>query len=250
MKIARFKYEGNVHYGIVEGATVYLAEGSPFEELRPGKTGVKLADVALLAPCVPGKAVCIGLNYRDHANEFGLTIPQSPVVFIKPSTSVIGPGEFIEYPAQSSRVDYEAELTVVIGRRTRNVTEAEALDYVLGYTCGNDVTARDLQPKDGQWTVAKSFDSFLPVGPWIETELDPANTPVRALLNGERKQSSTTANLIFPIPYLISYLSAIMTLEPGDLIMSGTPSGVGPMKKGDEIVIEIEGIGSLSNRVR
>jgi 2-keto-4-pentenoate hydratase/2-oxohepta-3-ene-1,7-dioic acid hydratase in catechol pathway len=250
MKIVRFAHEGSEHYGILEGNEVRLASGSPFDRLVPGSRTLPLSKVALLAPCSPSKALCIGLNYRDHAIEFNLPIPTTPVVFIKPSTCVPAPGGLIEKPAMSARLDYEAELVVVIGKKARHVPAEKAADYILGYTCGNDVTARDLQPKDGQWTVAKSFDTFLPFGPWIETELDPGTVGVRAILNGVEKQRSSTANLIFPVPELVAYLSEVMTLLPGDIIMTGTPSGVGPMNSGDEIVIDIEGIGRLSNRVR
>lgn len=249
MKLARYSKDGVENFGIVENGMVFPAKGTLFEGLSPAGSPVPLADVKLLAPCKPQKAVCIGLNYRDHANELNLAIPASPVVFIKPSTSVTDPGANIEYPAMSSRVDYEGELVVVIGRKAKNIKEADATDYILGYTCGNDVTARDLQPKDGQWTVAKSFDTFLPFGPWIETDVDPSALKIGAFLNGVRVQSSSTSNLIFPVPFLVSYLSKIMTLEPGDIIMTGTPSGIGPMARGDRIVIEIEGIGSLSNQV-
>ncbi|MHB0897745.1 MAG: fumarylacetoacetate hydrolase family protein [Spirochaetales bacterium] len=250
MKIVRFLHEGAERYGIVEGSSVRLAEGGLFDRLELTGTTFPLADLTLLSPTRPGKAVCIGLNYRDHAIEFGLPIPKTPVVFIKPSTCVIAPSETIIRPAMSERVDFEAELVVVIGKKAKNVQAGEAERYILGYTCGNDVTARDLQPKDGQWTVAKSFDTFLPFGPWIETELDPSAIAVRAILNGELRQSSNTSNLIFPVPELIAFLSSVMTLEPGDIIMTGTPSGVGPMKAGDEIVVEIEGIGRLANKVR
>lgn len=181
--------------------------------------------------------------------ELGLALPKSPVLFLKPSTSLIGPGDTIIYPDMSQRVDYEAELVVVIGKKAHCVSENEAFEYVVGYTCGNDVTARDLQPKDGQWTVSKSFDTFMPLGPWIETDLDPSHLSIRAILNSEIRQSSHTGNLIFSVPELIAYISRIMTLEPGDVIMTGTPSGIGPMQKGDRIAIEIEGIGILENTV-
>lgn len=249
MKIARYSRQGLTGYGIVEGERLLPASGDLFGGLEPSGPALALSDIRLLAPCAPSKAICIGLNYRDHAEEFGLPIPASPVVFIKPSTSVIGPGDPIVYPSMSSRVDYEAELVVVIGRQARNVDESEALDYVLGYTCGNDVTARDLQPKDGQWTIAKSFDTFLPLGPWIETDLNPGDLRIEAYLDGARKQSSRTSHLIFTVPRLISYLSQVMTLLPGDIIMTGTPSGISPMAIGSEITVEIEGIGRLTNRV-
>jgi len=250
MKIVRFIHEGAERYGIIEGSSVRLATGTPFDLLEPTGITIPLADLKLLSPTRPGKALCIGLNYRDHAVEFGLPIPKTPVVFIKPSTCVIAPLDTILRPAMSERVDFEAELVVVIGKKAKDVPAEAAADYILGYTCGNDVTARDLQPKDGQWTIAKSFDTFLPFGPWIETELNPRAVGVRAILNGEVKQASNTSNLIFPVPELIAFLSSVMTLEPGDIIMTGTPSGVGPMKAGDEIAVEIEGIGRLVNKVR
>jgi 2-keto-4-pentenoate hydratase/2-oxohepta-3-ene-1,7-dioic acid hydratase in catechol pathway len=250
MKIVRFILDDLIHYGVVEGTQINVAEGNPFQGMKVTSAKVSLSEVKLLPPCMPSKALCIGLNYRDHAEEFGFPIPASPVVFIKPPSSVLSPFGLIDYPSLSARVDFEAELVVVIGKKARHIEVENASDYILGYTCGNDVTARDLQPKDGQWTVAKSFDTFLPLGPWIETELDPSDLRVTATLNGELKQSSSTRNLIFDVPHLLSYLSSIMTLEPGDIIMTGTPSGVGPMKSGDRIVVEIKGIGSLENTVR
>ena len=176
--------------------------------------------------------------------------PENPILFLKPATAVIGPNEPILYPAQSQRVDYEAEWGVVISRLARNVKAASANDYILGYTCCNDVSARDLQIKDGQWTRAKSFDTFSPIGPWIETELDPSNLVVQGILNGKIVQNSNTANLIFTVPELVCFISSIMTLLPGDVIATGTPSGIGPMQKGDEIVISVQGIGELKNFVR
>lgn len=250
MKILRYEKEGRIYHGFLEGQVIIRAEGDIDRGLAATHQQDALSEVRLLSPCLPTKGVCIGLNYRDHARELGLALPTSPVVFLKPSTSLIGPGDWIDYPELSQRVDYEAELVVVIGKKTKNVQKERALEYVLGYTCGNDITARDLQPKDGQWTVAKSFDTFMALGPWIETDLDPSNLKIRALLNGVQKQSSTTANLIFCVPELVSWLSRIMTLLPGDVIMTGTPSGIGPMQKGDEIAIEIEGIGRLINTVR
>jgi 2-keto-4-pentenoate hydratase/2-oxohepta-3-ene-1,7-dioic acid hydratase in catechol pathway len=193
--------------------------------------------------------VAVGLNYRDHAHELGHAVPEEPVIFLKPATTIIGPGESVIYPAASSRVDYEAELGVVVKDRTRNISPEEAPDHILGYTCANDVTARDLQKKDGQWTRAKSFDTFCPVGPWIETDLDPGDLLIQSYLNGERRQSSRTSQLIFNVHELVCFISGIMTLEPGDLIITGTPAGIGPMKPGDEIEVRIEGIGSLKNRI-
>ncbi|HVN70377.1 MAG TPA: fumarylacetoacetate hydrolase family protein [Desulfomonilia bacterium] len=216
-----------------------LAEGHALEIEKP------------LAPVLPGKIIAVGLNYRDHAEEMGLALPQEPILFMKPSTAVIGPGEAIVYPEQSSRVDYEAELAVVISKRCRNVRAGNAREVILGYTCFNDVTARDLQAKDGQWTRAKSFDTFAPLGPWIVTDIDdPHDLTVTSRLNNEVKQASNTNNLIFSVFQLIEYISSIMTLEKGDVIATGTPSGVGPMSRGDEITIEVERLGTLTNTVR
>lgn len=233
----------------MNGEEVAELDGDHFRQ--GGKTGARhrLSDVTLLSPCLPSKIVAVGLNYRDHAAELGFPAPDDPIIFLKPATAVTGPGSSILYPAMSRRVDYEAELGIVIKDRTRNIGPEETRDHILGYTCANDVTARDLQKKDGQWTRAKSFDTFCPVGPWIETDLDPDDLLVEAYLNGERKQSSSTSNFIFGVPYLVSFVSRIMTLHPGDLIITGTPAGIGPMQPGDEIEVRIEGIGSLKNRV-
>ena len=213
-------------------------------------TGGRVDLEHLLAPVVPGKIVAVGLNYRDHAREMAHEIPKEPVLFIKPSTAVIGPGEAIRYPSQSSRVDYEAELAVVIGRTCKDAPAASARDFILGYTCFNDVTARDLQAKDGQWTRAKSFDTFAPLGPWIVTDLhDPHDLELTARVNGEIRQSSSTANLIFNSFDLVEFVSHVMTLNPGDVIATGTPAGIGPMNRGDEVEIGIQGIGVLRNPV-
>lgn len=214
------------------------------------KTGGQVQVERLLAPVLPGKIVAVGLNYRDHAREMGLKLPEEPILFMKPSTSVIGPDEVIRYPAMSSRVDYEAELAVVIGRTCREVRADEAGAYILGYTCFNDVTARDLQTRDGQWTRAKSFDTFAPIGPFIVTDIEnPHALDIRAFVNGEPRQSSNTANLIFNVYELVAFISHVMTLEPGDVIATGTPSGIGPMNRGDEVAVQIEGIGMLKNKV-
>ena len=258
MRIIRCLYEDTIYFGHIEDDLVILSKDLPRIEIHNHEkkvwferevAKVPFAKVFLEAPCIPTKAVCVGLNYRDHAEEFGLKIPSSPVLFIKPSTSLLSPGKPIHYPTLSRQVDYEAELVVVMGKSAKNVDAKHAFDYVLGYTCGNDVTARDLQPKDGQWTVAKSFDTFMPLGPWIETDLDPSSLKLRTYLNDEPKQFSSTSNLIFDVPSLIEYISQIMTLNPGDVIMTGTPSGVGPMQKGDHVCVEIEGIGRLENTV-
>jgi 2-keto-4-pentenoate hydratase/2-oxohepta-3-ene-1,7-dioic acid hydratase in catechol pathway len=252
MRIVRFEMAGRSGYGILKGEKIDVLWSTPFDGGVANTTGevMSLPEVTLLAPCEPTKIVAIGLNYRDHAAEFGNPIPEEPLIFMKPATAVIGPDEDIVCPAMSRRVDYEAELAVVIGKTVRHVAEADFRDYVLGYTCINDVTARDLQKKDGQWTRAKGFDTFAPLGPWIETELaDPGNLTVKAYLNGERRQYSTTRNLVFPVAALVSFISRIMTLLPGDVIATGTPSGVGPMRVGDVVEVKVEGIGTLRNRL-
>jgi 2-keto-4-pentenoate hydratase/2-oxohepta-3-ene-1,7-dioic acid hydratase in catechol pathway len=198
---------------------------------------------------LPSKVVAIGKNYADHATEMGGDVPVQPLIFLKPSTSVVGQGDAIAYPPSSSRVDFEGELAVVIGRLCRDVPEAVAMEAVFGYTCANDVTARDQQSSDGQWSRAKGYDTFCPLGPWIETDLDPADLRLTTTLAGEVKQDSSTAKLVHKIPALIAYITACMTLLPGDVILTGTPEGVGPMQVGDEVSVEIEGIGRLTNRV-
>ena len=209
-----------------------------------------LDKVDLLAPVTPSKVVAIGLNYKAHAEEFGKDLPAEPMLFLKPPNCVIGPGSDILYPAHMShRVDYEAELGVVIGATARGVTPDEASGHILGYTCFNDVTARDLQGRDVQYTRAKGFDTFGPTGPWIETELDPGDVRVEAYLNGEKRQDCSTGDMIFNVYELVSFVSRVMTLLPGDIIATGTPPGVGKMKPGDEVEIRLSGIGSLVNRV-
>jgi 2-keto-4-pentenoate hydratase/2-oxohepta-3-ene-1,7-dioic acid hydratase in catechol pathway len=250
MRIVRFAMMGRTGYGILAGEQISVLWNTPYDGGLKNTAGeiVSLPAVKLLAPCEPTKIVALGLNYRDHAEEFNFPIPDEPLLFLKPSTAVIGPDDDIVYPAMSQRVDYEAELAVVIGRTCRHVREEEARDYILGYTCINDVTARDLQKKDGQWTRAKGFDTFAPLGPWIETEIpDPEDLTVEAYLNGERRQRSNTSNLIFGVAAQISFISQIMTLMPGDVIATGTPSGIGPMRPGDTVEIRVEGIGTLKN---
>jgi 2-keto-4-pentenoate hydratase/2-oxohepta-3-ene-1,7-dioic acid hydratase in catechol pathway len=249
MKIVRYQDGSLVKYGVIEKETIREMEGDPFSHFHLTSKVKKIGEAKLLSPCLPSKIVALGLNYRDHAEEVKLPIPDKPLLFIKPSTSVIGPGEAILYPKMSKRVDYEAELAVVIGKVAKNVSEEKAADYILGYTCLNDVTARDLQPKDGQWTLSKSFDTFSPIGPWIVTDMDPHQLEISSYLNGERRQHSNTKNLIFGPRQLVSFISWAMTLLPGDVIATGTPSGIGPMAIGDQIDVVIEGIGTLSNHV-
>jgi 2-keto-4-pentenoate hydratase/2-oxohepta-3-ene-1,7-dioic acid hydratase in catechol pathway len=197
----------------------------------------------------PTKIILVGLNYRAHARELGMNVPKEPVIFLKPPSALIGDGDAIVYPAGAGRIDYEAELALVIRKQGRNIPERKVHDYIAGYTCLNDVTARTLQKKDGQWTRSKSFDTFCPVGPRLVEKFDPACVRIRSYLNGVKKQDASTVDFIFPVPALVSFISRVMTLAPGDIISTGTPPGVGPMRVGDTIEIEIEGIGSLTNRI-
>jgi 2-keto-4-pentenoate hydratase/2-oxohepta-3-ene-1,7-dioic acid hydratase in catechol pathway len=252
MRIVRFDMAGRTGYGILEGEQISVLWATPYNDGSQNTTGevMSLPEVTLLAPCEPTKIVALGLNYRDHAAEFGHPLPEEPLLFMKPSTAVIGPDEDIIYPAMSRRVDYEAELAVVIGRTCRHVKAEDFRDYVLGYTCINDVTARDLQKKDGQFTRSKSFDTFAPLGPWIETAIpDPDNLTVEAFLNGERRQHSSTSNMIFKVAAQVAFISRIMTLLPGDVIATGTPAGIGAMLPGDVVEIRVEGVGTLQNRL-
>jgi 2-keto-4-pentenoate hydratase/2-oxohepta-3-ene-1,7-dioic acid hydratase in catechol pathway len=249
MKIVRFSTDTKTAYGILNNKTVKVIEGNPFRKIRYSGVTYQLSDVRLLAPCIPSKIVCLGVNYRSHAGEMNSQLPQSPLIFLKPTTAIIAPEEKIICPDMSQRVDYEGELGVVIKKKTSHVSPQAALDYVLGYTCFNDVTARDLQKLDGQWTRAKGFDTFAPFGPCIETAIDPSDLPIETWLNGEIKQKSTTADLIFSVQEVISFISRVMTLLPGDVIATGTPGGIGPMHPGDTIEIKIPPIGVLRNYV-
>lgn len=250
MLLSRFMVDHQVRYGMVEGDRVFALEGNPFDDIRANGEVFDLEQVRLLAPCQPSKVVCVGLNYADHAGELNLELPQEPILFIKPPSTVIGPLEPIIYPTMSQQVDYEAELAVVIGKITRKVTVTEARDKIWGYTCGNDVTARDLQHKDGQWTRAKSFDTFCPLGPWIMDNFDPKQAEIRLWVNDNLRQNSNTRQMLFSVEYLVSFISQIMTLLPGDVIMTGTPFGVGPVNPGDTIAVEIKGLGRLTNQVK
>ncbi|MGM0770286.1 MAG: fumarylacetoacetate hydrolase family protein, partial [Halobacteriota archaeon] len=230
--MGRFKHGDDIFYGEVSGGLVTSME-------HEGRT-FELSGLTVLPPATPSKIICIGLNYVDHAIELDMEIPTEPVIFMKPSSAVIGPCDRIVYPSISQRVDYEAELAVVIGKKCRNISSENAMDVIAGYTCFNDVTARDLQQKDGQWTRAKSFDTFAPLGPFIvpKEEFDPSDVNVTSLLNGEVRQTSSTSNLIFDIPHLIEFISGIMTLDIGDVIATGTPPGVGELERGD--VVEVK----------
>lgn len=252
MKIVRYQTDtGDAAFGILEGSTVYAASGDVFSGLTKGEEVGNVDGVRLLAPIEPGKVVAIGLNYLLHVKENDPTreVPTEPVIFMKPPSAVIGPGQAIELAYPENNTDYEAELVVVMGKTARRVKQDEALDYVLGYTCGNDVSDRVQQYAGQQWIRGKGHDTYLPLGPCIETELDPGNVKVESRLNGEVRQSDNTSGLIFSVPFLIEYVSDVMTLNPGDIIMTGTPHGVGAMKAGDTIEVEVEGIGVLSNPV-
>jgi 2-keto-4-pentenoate hydratase/2-oxohepta-3-ene-1,7-dioic acid hydratase in catechol pathway len=249
MKIVRFLANKKTGYGVQEGKSIRALQISPFHGIRYSGSDMLLSSVKLLAPCVPSKIVCLGLNYLNHAKESNAAPPANPLIFLKPPTAVIGPEDRIIYPEMSKRVDYEGELGVVIGKKASHVTKESALDYVLGYTCFNDVTARDLQSSDGQWTRAKGFDTFASMGPCIETELNPAKTPIETYLNGKLVQKGNTSDLIFPVRDVISFISRVMTLLPGDVIATGTPEGIGPMKVGDVVEVKIPPIGVLKNTV-
>jgi 2-keto-4-pentenoate hydratase/2-oxohepta-3-ene-1,7-dioic acid hydratase in catechol pathway len=256
VRIVRFASRDRAKYGILAENTIRGLRGSPFAHLKrlgslptlDGST-YKLNEVRLLAPCLPSKIVCLGLNYRSHVEETKLPMPSVPLIFLKPSTAVIGPNEKIILPRGYKRIDYEGELGVVIGKKAKDVPEEEANGYVLGYTCFNDVSDRRAQAADGQWTRAKGYDTFAPIGPWIETDVAPDNLKLKTYLNGELRQSASTSDLIFKISKLISFISSVMTLLPGDVIATGTPSGIGPMNPGDVVEVRIEKIGTLRNFV-
>ena len=250
MRIARFTKDGDLFFGVVEDEeTIATVAAHPFGEIQFTGERQALADVRLTAPILPSKVIAIGKNYAEHAREMGGEAPDEPVMFMKPSTSVIGQREAIVYPPLSERVDYEGELAVVIGRLCRQVPAARAADVILGYTCANDVTARDLQKRDGQWTRGKGFDAFCPLGPWIETALDPSDLAITTTVNGDVRQSSRTSKLLHGVPDLVEFVTQVMTLLPGDVILTGTPEGVGPMQVDDEVSVTIENIGTLTNRV-
>lgn len=258
MRIARIQQKsGAMKYGIVEGDRIRVADGDPLRGLNPGKDTVPLAEVKLLAPVEPVNVLCIGQNYKAHVEEGGDKLPKAPITFMKTTTAVIGPGAPVVIPKIApAEVDYEAELALVIGKTARQVSERDALKYVLGYTCAHDVSARDCQRNDGQWVRAKSFDTFCPLGPWLETDLDPTDVRVQGRLNGQTMQDASTALMIFNVPFLISYLSRGMTLLPGTVLLTGTPAGVGfarkppvYLKPGDVFEVEVAGIGTLKNPI-
>lgn len=251
MRLIRYRAgEDSARFGWILEDQVGPIEGSVFEAFRRLETTLPLERVRLLPPVEPGKIICVGRNYVAHAKEHDSEVPDIPLIFLKPPSSVIASGDTILLPPQSQRVEHEAELAVVIGKRGRWIQPENALEYVLGYTIANDVTARDLQRRDGQWTRGKGFDTFCPVGPWIETEFDPADAMITCHVNGEMRQMASTRDMVFNVRQLIAFSSSIMTLEPGDILLTGTPAGVGPLIPGDVVEVTIEGIGKLSNPVK
>jgi len=250
MRIYHFKHKDKILYGILKEDILYPVKGSIFRKFRLGEEGIPLGEVILLPPVAPSKIIAVGANYRNHAREMGHRIPEEPLIFLKPPSAVVGPNDVIIYPRMSKRVDYEGELAFIIRKKAHFLNEEEGVDdYILGYTCFNDVTARDLQEKDVQFTRAKSFDTFAAVGPCITTDVDPSQLRLKTFVNGKLRQSASTRNFIFSVPFLLRFISQIMTLFPGDIITTGTPAGVGPLKPGDRVDVQIEGIGTLSNTV-
>ncbi len=249
MRIVRYSHQGEVGFGVQEDETVAAISPHPFGAFEYTGQRLPAAEVRLLAPVLPSKVVAVGRNYAEHARELGNEVPAEPVLFLKPSTSVIGPGDPIVRPEGVGQVDYEGELAVIVGKLVRRLAPADAIQAVLGFTCANDVTARDLQRSDGQWTRAKGFDTFCPLGPWIETEVDPADLAIRTTVDGEVRQDARTSLLLHDVPSLIAYISAVMTLLPGDVLLTGTPAGVGPLTVGSTVAVTIEGVGTLTNRV-
>lgn len=252
MRIVRFRPRARapLTWGWVDDDRVGLIDGSPFQEFRREKASLSLSSVELGPPVQPGKIICIGRNYPAHAAEHGAEVPALPLIFLKPPSAVIGPGEAIVTPPQSSRVEHEAELAVVIGQAGRWIHTEEAEKHILGYTVANDVTARDLQMSDGQWSRAKGFDTFCPLGPWIDTDVNSADLLITCTVNGQMRQMGSTRDMVFPVRHLVTYISSVMTLDPGDLILTGTPAGVGLLTPGDEVTVDIEGLGRLTNPVR
>jgi len=251
MRFVRFHSpQDEPQYGWLHEDKIGRIEGNLFGAYKRLKAEIPLKEAQLLAPSVPSKVVCVGRNYVEHARELGNEVPRIPLLFLKPPSSVIAAGETILLPPQSAQVEHEGELVAVIGKRGRNITAETAREYILGYTIGNDVTARDLQKTDGQWTRAKGFDTFCPFGPWIDTDFDPSDALVTCRVNGQMRQLGSTRDMVFSVGVLIAYISSVMTLEPGDLVFTGTPSGVGPLKAGDKVEVEVDGLGLLSNPVQ
>lgn len=250
MRIVRYQIKNeSPGYGWILEDKVGAIEGDIFGEYRRLETETPLSEVKLLAPAQPSKIICIGRNYVEHAKEHNVEVPKVPLIFLKPPSSILAPGETILLPSQSQQIEHEAELVVVLGKRGRHITPEQAQAYIYGYTVGNDVTARDLQKSDGQWTRAKGFDTFCPFGPWVDTDFDPSDAVVTCKVSGQPRQMASTRDMVFNVGQLIAFISSVMTIEPGDLIFTGTPAGVGPLKSGDTVDVEIEGLGKLSNPV-
>ncbi len=249
MKLVRFLHRDIPRFGRLANDQIEMISGDPFNSIKPGAVSMNLDKVQLLAPVAPSKIVAVGLNYRDHAKELGMELPKEPVIFLKPPSSVIGSNESIAYPPESKHVEYEAELAIVIGKTASHISVDAAQKHILGYTCANDITARDLQKRDGQWARAKGFDTFCPLGPHIETDFDPENVGISLRQNGVVKQESSTASMVYNVFELVCFISGAMTLFPGDVVLTGTPPGVGPVKIGDLVEVSIDGIGSLTNKI-
>jgi 2-keto-4-pentenoate hydratase/2-oxohepta-3-ene-1,7-dioic acid hydratase in catechol pathway len=250
MRVVRFKKNNKNMIGVIEGDNVRHLEGSLDTYWKMEEDVYPLKDVKLLAPIVPKQIICVGFNYREHAEEMNIKMPKEPIIFSKAAHTIIGTGDDIIYPKQSNHVVFEAELGVVIKKRMKDITPEEARDYILGYTCANDVTARDLQTEETQWLRSKSFDTFCPLGPWLETDLDAQDLEIKSYLNGELCQNARTSDMVYNPYEILSYISKTMTLDAGDLILTGTPVGDGEMKPGDEVVVEIEGIGRIVNTIK
>ncbi len=251
MRIVRYQTkDGAPKYGWLLEDKIGEIEGDLFGTYKRKEASTPLADVRLLPPSQPSKILCVGRNYVEHARELGNEVPKVPLIFMKPPSSIIGNGDTIILPPQSQQVDHEGELVAVIGKRGRHILAEEAAQYILGYTVGNDVTARDLQRIDDQWTRAKGFDTFCVFGPWIDTDFDPSDAVLTCRVNGQMRQMASTRDMVFNVGVLVAYISSVMTLEPGDLLFTGTPSGIGQLKDGDVVEVEIEGLGQLSNPVR
>lgn len=248
MRVVRVFAGEDVRYGLADAGSITLISDEPFAAWETDDV-ISMAGARLMPPAMPTKIVCVGVNYRTHANEMGHELPTEPLMFLKPPTAMNAPGGEIHLPPDVGRVDYEGELAVVMGRRAHHVAPEDALTFVLGYTCANDVTARELQKRDGQWARAKGFDGFCPLGPWVETDVDPSDLLIETYLNGEVVQSARTSDMIFDVPTLISFISHVMTLLPGDIVLTGTPSGIGELHAGDVVEVRIEGIGGLTSRV-
>ncbi len=251
MRIVRYKANDEApRYGWLHDDKIGEIDGDLFGAYQRMEAKTPLSDVSLLAPSEPTKIVCVGRNYAEHAKEHGAEVPKIPLIFLKPQSSIINPGDEIILPPQSKQVEHEAELVVVIGKRGRHIQVEDAKNYIFGYTVGNDVTARDLQRTDDQWTRAKGFDTFCSFGPWIDTEFNIADALITCKVSGQPRQMASTHDMVFSVPTLVAFISSVMTLEPGDLIFTGTPAGVGPLEDGNEVIVEIEGLGVLKNPVK